>query len=186
MVGSLKRFYRGIPWILTLVVAGSLGAGPPGGVSPVKSIEILAEKDAVRPGELLRLAVKVTLAGEFHVNSHVPSAEYLIPTTFELVAPEGLVAGEWQFPKGKDRQFPFSDVPLNVYEGTFVIQGSLTAAPNSAPGKKEARGVLKYQACTSQRCFPPKKEEVVLLVRIVPPGTPVQPLHPEIFQPILP
>jgi hypothetical protein len=75
---------------------------------------------------------------------------------------------------------------LSIYEGTFVIHGALTAAEGAPPGQKEARGTLKYQACTSQRCYPPKKEEVAFVVRIVAPGTPVRSLHPEVFPPAAP
>ena len=186
MDGMLRRFSRGSPYLMAICLAASMGAAPTGGISPVKDIEILADKDGVRPGEALKLAVKVSLAGEFHVNSHVPSTEYLIPTTFELVAPEGLVTADWSFPKGQVRKFSFSDIPLSIYEGTFVIHGSLKATQNSAPGEKEARGTLKYQACTSQRCYPPRKVEASLLVRVVPPGTPVQSLHPELFKAVAP
>jgi len=186
MAGRLKHLVRGLPCLLGVCLAGSLGAGPAEGIKPVKSLELLADQDGVRSGESLRLAVKVSLDGEYHVNSHVPSEEFLIPTTFELSPPEGLASGAWEFPKGKSKKFPFSDTPLSIYDGTFIIQGSLKAAAGSSPGQKQVRGVLKYQACTSQRCFPPKKEEVTLVVQVVPPGAPVQHLHPEIFQPAVP
>ena len=186
MDSRLRRFSRGFPSLLGICLAVSLGAAPAGGISPVKGIEILAEKDGVRPGDILKLALRVSLASEFHVNSHVPSEEYLIPTTFELVAPEGLVASAWEFPKGQIKKFPFSDVPLSIYEGTFVIQGSVTAKEGLAPGQKEVRGTLQYQACTSQRCYPPKKQEVNLLIRVVSPGTPVRSQHPEVFTSVAP
>ncbi len=186
MDGMLKRSSLGFPGLAGVCLAAGLGAAPAGGINPVRGIEILAEKDGVRPGEALKLALKVSLAGEFHVNSHVPSAEYLIPTTFELLAPEGLVASAWEFPKGKTKKFPFSETPLSIYEGTFVIHGALAATEGAPPGQKEAHGTLKYQACTSQRCYPPKKEEVTFVIRIVSPGTPVRSLHPEIFPPAAP
>jgi thioredoxin:protein disulfide reductase len=186
MAGMLKRFCRGFLCILGICLTGGVGAPLPGEITPVKRIEILAEKDGVRIGESMRLAVRVSLAGEFHINSHVPSAEYLIPTTFELAVPEGLLSGDWEFPKGKTKKFSFSETPLSIYEGTFVIQGTVKATEHSQPGPRQARGVLKYQACTDQRCYPPKKQDVVLSMSVVPPGAPVHPLHPELFQPVVP
>ena len=181
MDAILKGLERRLPWLLAICLAGSLGAGQPGGVTPIKKLEFLAGQDGVQAGQQLQVAVRVSLAGDFHVNSHVPSTEYLIPTSFDLVAPEGFAAKTWDFPEGTNKRFPYSDVPLSVYEGTFVVRGSLKVAEGTAPGAKQARGMLKYQACTSQRCYPPKKEEVTLQFRVVPPGTADQPLHPELF-----
>jgi Disulphide bond corrector protein DsbC. len=186
MGGIVKGLDLKLPCFMAICLVGSLGAAPPEGVTPVKKLEFLAGEDGVLAGQTLRVALRVSLAGEFHVNSHVPSTEYLIPTTFDLVAPEGFTAQGWDFPEGKNKRFPYSDVPLSVYEGTFVIRGSLKIAEGTLPGGKQARGMLKYQACTSQRCYPPKKEEVTLEFRVVPPGTTVQPLHPEVFRPVAP
>jgi cytochrome c biogenesis DsbD-like protein len=187
-MGSIfKEASRGFLGILAICLIWVLGAASGGGdITPIKSIEMLAEKDGLKAGESMRLAVRVSLSGEFHINSHVPSEGYLIPTTFELAAPEGLITGDWEFPKGQNKKFPFSETPLSVYEGTFVIHGSVRAAGNTPSGAKQARGTLRYQACTTQRCYPPKKQEVILSIEVVPSGNPVKALHPELFQPALP
>jgi hypothetical protein len=168
---------------LALVMARLAGAQPslPGATAPVKKVEVLTDRDGVKAGGEIRVAVRVTLDREFHVNSHVPSAEYLIPTSLELTSFEGLSPGEWEFPKGEMRTFPFSQDALSVYEGTFVILGSLKAAEGTPAAEKQVKGFLRYQACTAQRCYPPKKEEFSFPVRVVTPNSPVQMIHPELF-----
>jgi DsbC/DsbD-like thiol-disulfide interchange protein len=177
----VSRFVSGAA--LFLAIAGPAGAqtSPQAAVSPLKKLEVLTDKDGVKAGGEIRLAVRVTLDREFHVNSHVPSAEFLIPTSLELTSLEGMVQGEWEFPKGEMRTFPFSQDPLSVYEGTFLILGSLKAPGETQPAEKQIKGFLRYQACTSQRCYPPKKEEFTFQVHIVAPDTPVQAIHPELF-----
>jgi cytochrome c biogenesis DsbD-like protein len=172
--------------LLAAALPGILGAAPPGGVAPVKKIESLAERDGVKPGESLRIAVKVSLDRAFHVNSHVPSAEYLIPTSLEVISLEGLGAGAWEFPPGETKTFPFSEVPLSVYEGSFLIRGVLSVPRDAPASLKQVRAVLKYQACTTERCYPPKKEEFVIPVKIVPPESSTQSLHPELFGGVTP
>jgi len=81
------------------------------------------------------------------------------------------------------RTFPFSQDALSVYEGTFVILGSLKAAGGTPAAEKQVKGFLRYQACTTQRCYPPKKEEFTFPVRVVAPDAPVQMLHSELFHP---
>ena len=72
-------------FILGAFLQGAVGSGPAVGVSPVKKVEVLPESDGLRPGGSMRLVIKVSLGREFHVNSHVPNAEYLIPTSVEVV-----------------------------------------------------------------------------------------------------
>ncbi|PYQ15030.1 MAG: hypothetical protein DMH00_00115 [Acidobacteria bacterium] len=169
-------------FILGAFLQGAVGSGPAVGVSPVKKVEVLPESDGLRPGGSMRLVIKVSLGREFHVNSHVPNAEYLIPTSVEVVALDGLQAGEWEYPEPQTKKFAFSEEPLSIYEGSFMIRGALIAPSETSPSQKQVRLALKYQACTAERCYPPKKEEVSLAVRVISRETPTKPLHPELFR----
>src|SRR3974377_653170 len=44
--------------------------------------------DAVRPGDSFKVAVTLQITPGYHVNAHVPSLDYLIPTTVTFVPPE--------------------------------------------------------------------------------------------------
>lgn len=182
----MKRHSRGFcaasAILLDVCLVGTLAAAVQGGVAPVKKLESLTEKDGVKPGESLKIAVRVTLDRSFHVNSHVPSAEYLIPTSLEILSADGLRPGEWEFPPGETRTFPFSETPLSVYEGSFLIRGVLSVPQDTPPSQKEIRASLRYQACTTERCYPPRKEEFVIPVKVVSADSSTQPLHPEIFR----
>ena len=164
-----------------LLLALTAGGAAPQPAQPLKGAEVLPESDALRPGEALRFAVRVTLSEGYHVNSHTPSEEYLIPTTLEFLALDGLDAGGLDFPEGAKRKFTFSETELSVYEGSFLIRGSLKAPPDAAPAERRVRLALRYQACTAQRCYPPKKEEIAFPVRIAAKGTPLRSLHPDLF-----
>ena len=176
--GSCAALARGL---LGALLVFSHGAPAPGTPLPWKRIEMMAERDGLHAGESMGVGVKASLARGFHVNSHLPSAEYLIPTSVEILSLDGLQSGDWKYPEGETKRFPFSEEPLKVYEGTFLIHGTLTAPADAPPSPRQVRVALRYQACTAERCYPPKKEEVILNVRVVSAESATRPLHPELF-----
>ena len=88
-----------------------------------------------------------------HINSHTPSDEYLIPTTFSILDGAGVHLDAATYPPGTTFTLPADPtVKLNVYTGEFVIQARIAAAA----GNRLIRGKLRYQACDNNACMPPK------------------------------
>jgi thiol:disulfide interchange protein DsbD len=98
------------------------------------------------------LEVKARLAPGWHVNSHKPSEDYLIPTAVSLDATPALTAGDARYPEGRLVKFSFSDKPLSVYEESFVVEVPVTwtgGPPEALSGKVE------FQACNDKQCLAP-------------------------------
>jgi thiol:disulfide interchange protein DsbD len=98
------------------------------------------------------LRVTARLAEGWHVNSHTPSEDYLIPTTVALDAGGGVTAGEARYPEGQPVKFSFSDKPLSVYQRAFEITVPLTwqgAPPEALSGR------IDFQACNDKQCLAP-------------------------------
>ena len=148
---------------------------------PLRRADVLCDRNGVSPGETLSLAVRITLNREFHVNSHVPSREYLIPTRLETDPSGEWEFGEWVYPEGETRKFPFSEEPLQVYEGTFLIRGTLRLSPEAEVGPRHLILRLRYQSCTREKCLPPMVEEIPLDLKVVAAGKAGPRLHPDIF-----
>ncbi len=94
-----------------------------------------------------------------HINSHKPHTEDLIPTTLKVPEESGVRLMDAKFPEGKD--FAFAVDPkekLSVYTGNFTIRTELMAAP----GEHLVEGSLRYQACNSEQCLPPRTIPVVV------------------------
>lgn len=109
----------------------------------------------------------------FHINSHTPKSEFLIPTNLKMDLPTDIILGKIEYPAGKDLSFPFSpDEKLNVYSGDFAIRVAVHPLHAVQPGKYVMHGVLRYQACDNAQCFPPKTLPVSFDVKVVkePPG----------------
>ncbi len=149
-----------------LLLAAAAPAPPSKTPTPLRKLVATVEDDPLPAGKTGRIVVTVTLAPEFHLNSHMPSQEYLIATSIETAAADGMEVGGWKYPEGESRRFAFSEEPIQVYEGTFRVEGTIKAPATLSPSRRDLRLLLKYQACTTDRCYPPKKEPITLSVRV--------------------
>ena len=102
----------------------------------------------------------VTIAPGWHINAHEPHDEFLIPTTLELVPPQGQSAGAVSWPVPVERTLAFSpNKPLLLYEGTVKLSAPLTGT--ATPGGAPLRARLRFQACDDTTCLPPRTLELV-------------------------
>jgi thiol:disulfide interchange protein DsbD len=148
----VRRLLPALAFILALAQAGARNMKAAPSPSPEKLIQVEAAlAPAAEPGKG-RLLLSGRIAEGWHVNSHTPSEDYLIPTSVSL-DPEPLVeVGQARYPDGKLRKFAFSDQPLSVYEDRFSIEIPLAWTGGSRP---ELRGKLDFQACNDKQCLAP-------------------------------
>jgi len=93
------------------------------------------------------------VADGLHINSHAPREKSLIPTNLAVAEVKGLNVTGVDFPPGVDYSFAFDPKEkLSVYTGDFVLHAHLTAPA----GQYLLQGLLRYQACNSNSCYPPK------------------------------
>lgn len=122
-------------------------------------------KIQARRGGLVSVPVSVGLQPGYHVNSHTPSEDYLIP--LRLTWDESLLkAQQTTYPKPEFRKYSFSEKPLAVYTGAFEIQTRFEV-PSTAPlGMAVISGKLRYQACNDSMCLPPRTVEIKIPVEV--------------------
>jgi hypothetical protein len=111
------------------------------------------------------LVVELVIGPRWHVNSHLPSESYLIPTNAVLTASKGNLSVV-RYPKDVERRFEFSEKPLRVYEGTVRLEATLDL-PAGSRGELQVGGELSYQACDERRCFAPAKIPLRATISIV-------------------
>jgi hypothetical protein len=96
----------------------------------------------------------------FHVNSNHPSEDYLIPLKLTWTSLGALEGGAVTYPPPTMEKYEFADKPLSVFSGAFSLTVSFKVGANAPPGPGVATGKLRYQACNSNTCFPPKSADV--------------------------
>ena len=112
-----------------------------------------AEPQTVAANKPATLELRFQVIIGYHVNSHTPKSEFLIPTVVTLQPAAGVKAGELQYPHGMPYSFATDpNTKLDVYAGTFTVKVPVVASA----GQHAVDATLKYQACDNASCFPPK------------------------------
>jgi hypothetical protein len=148
-----------------LVILGACGAQEIrlGDARPVarQHVAVLTDAVEVKAGREQVVELRFRVQDGYHINSHTPKDGLLIPTELRLeAAPTLAVKGE-AYPAGAAFRLAIGDGEvLDVYQGEFRVQVRVVAAP----GSSTLTGSLKYQACDSSACFPPRVLPVVVAV----------------------
>lgn len=127
---------------------------------------LLAQNDVLRVapsgpvggkrGEPVTIKTSLQLGEGYHLNSHKPEDPYLIP--LRLVWDDKTVETvSVAFPDPKHEKYAFSEKPLSVFTGDFVITS--TVKPKNS-GFTVLTGKLRYQACNHNACLPPKTIDI--------------------------
>ncbi|HMK39010.1 MAG TPA: protein-disulfide reductase DsbD domain-containing protein [Bacteroidota bacterium] len=147
------------------------------------SVTARLSHDGVHGGSYVRAALVVSVRKGWHINSASPSDENLIATSAAFSPPAGLAVGEVRYPRGVTRTFPFSESPLDVYEGTVVIFLKITASGEVKPGTYALPVEISYQACNNDVCFAPATATVVIPVHVLAPDVTPVPRDTGLFGP---
>jgi cytochrome c biogenesis DsbD-like protein len=114
---------------------------------------LFPEQVTVPAGKPSPVALHFRIAPGFHVNSHTPKEEFLIPTTLSVPDDSGVRLESASYPDGVDFTLPLDpSTKLSVYTGEFTINTRLVALR----GNHLVRASLHYQACDKNACMPPK------------------------------
>src|SRR5258708_26572088 len=120
---------------LRLALAGALLASPLAGAllaqrignldapapKPKSFIVYAAEPQNVPAGKRSVLELHFRVVDGFHVNSHTPKSELLIPTQITLQPAAGVKAEAVEYPAGTPYRFSFDPTDkLDVYSGPFT------------------------------------------------------------------
>jgi uncharacterized protein YcnI len=133
-------------------------------------------------GKDFQVAVVVEIAKGFHMNSHKPSDQYLIPTTVTAQLPAGFQLRDTIYPDGRLEKFSFSpSKPLDVYTGTVTFRLRLAAGADAALGATTIPITLRYQACNDTMCLQPVKVPFEVKLVVAGSGAKSRAVHPEVF-----
>jgi cytochrome c biogenesis DsbD-like protein len=111
------------------------------------------EQVTVPAGKAAAVTLHFRVAPGFHINSHKPREEALVPTTFSIPSSSAVRLEEASYPEGTDFVQPLDPgTTLSVYSGEFSIAARLVAPR----GNHLVEASLHYQACDKSACYPPK------------------------------
>jgi hypothetical protein len=112
-----------------------------------------SEQLSVAAGKKSVLELHFRVLDGFHVNSHMPKSELLIPTQVALEPAAGVKVSPVEYPAGTAYSFSFNPAEkLDVYSGAFTVKLPVVAEA----GEHVVDGSLRYQACDTAACYPPR------------------------------
>ena len=117
-------------------------------------------------GAAVEVKIPVTVDAGFHVNSDHPSEDYLIPLKLSWTSLGALEGGGVVYPPAKSEKYEFADKPLSVFSGAFTLTANFKVSAKAPSGPGVATGKLRYQACSSNTCFPPKTVDVSVTYQV--------------------
>jgi hypothetical protein len=159
------RLLRSLSAGLLIALPGALVAQQVGtldapAVKPKSYVVYGAEPQNVAAGKRSVLELHFRVLDGYHVNSHTPKSELLIPTRIELQPSAGVKADAVEYPSGTSYSFSFDPTEkLDVYTGSFTVKLPVVAEA----GAHTVDGTLRYQACDHAACYPPKSLSVQVI-----------------------
>ncbi len=116
-------------------------------------VELLSDNVQVIAGAPQVVQLWFRVEEGFHINSHTPKDQLMIPTRLQLDSAGGVKVIDEQYPAGASFQLKMgSGELLSVYQGRFSVSVRLVAPK----GESTLNGVLHYQACGDASCYPPQ------------------------------
>jgi hypothetical protein len=121
-----------------------------------------APKVAGKRGAEIEAKIPLVVDQGFHVNSNAPTDPSLIPLTVTWKSTGALEGGKMTFPKPSFEKYAGLEKPISVFTGNFEVMAHFKVAANAPAGPGVAVGQVRYQACNSNTCFPPKTAEITI------------------------
>jgi len=144
-------------------------------------IEVFSSLEKVYKNSEVKFAIKADVDEGWHINSNKPNEDFLIPSGIELLTDVGFEIISTKYPEAKELEFGFSDKPVSVFEGEFLI-GAIIRVPSDIEfGDYELTIKFGYQACNDMTCMPPNTVEQKIQISVVDIGTASIEQNSEIF-----
>jgi Disulphide bond corrector protein DsbC len=104
-------------------------------------------------GNTAELLVAVRIAGTYYLHAEADHGGTFTPLKIEATLPPGVeFVGDWSFPA------PTKERGIEVYRTSVLLKRALKIT--SATADSKVTGVLRYQACYDELCWPPGKLEL--------------------------
>ena len=144
------------------VAAQQIQLGPSTQPRGKDHVALLSDAIDVPAGKPQTVELRFRVEPGFHINSHTPKDELLIPTVLTLAEADGVHIAGAEYPAGVSYRLPLgAGETLDVYQNEFRVAVRVVVPR----GATTLTGTLRYQACDNAACFPPRSLAVKVAVR---------------------
>jgi hypothetical protein len=157
-----RSVFAGVALVLPLIAAAQIQLGELDRTTEAKKqhVELLTDSLQLTANKPQDVELRFRVESGFHINSHKPKDELLIPTELKLDSGSFRIANE-QYPPGSRFHLQVGNgEDLDVYQGEFRVALRIEAPR----GDSTLSGSLRYQACDNAACFPARTLPVKIAV----------------------
>ncbi len=133
----------------------------------------------VQPGGEIKIALKLKVDEGWHINSAKPNEKDLIASKLSVEKPFEIL--KVKYPKAKDVKFSFSEIPVSVYEGEFIVAALVKVPDTLSTGKHNLKVTFSYQACNNASCLPPNDFTAEIPINVVGKNEAVNEINADVF-----
>ena len=119
----------------------------------------------IPPGGATRLALRLTMMDGWHINSHSPRAEHLVPTSAGLEDSRAVLT-DVTYQEGRLVKLDASPEPLSIFEGTAWIGATLQIQAGTSRGPVEVDLRVRLQPCSGTECSAPATVSLPLRIEV--------------------
>src|ERR1035437_5288391 len=151
---------------------------------PINLVKIKAYQsfDKVTSSTEFKIAVKINIDPQWHINSNKPYEDFLIPSVLSIDTSMGFRLFKIKYPNSEDRKLAFSDKPLSVFEKEFYIGALVMSPAKLKPGTYKLAVTFDYQSCNDKTCLPPNSVSDTLTFEVAGNRTAVKEINQDVFK----
>lgn len=127
------------------------------------------EPPVAAAGRAVQVHLTLTVDAGWHVNTHAPTQDYLVPTQLGSTRSSAIRLGPVVYPKPVVRRVSFVSETLQLWEGSTSMLASGTVPQDTPPGEAQAVLELTYQACSATACLPPETHRLPVPIQVQAP-----------------
>lgn len=148
----------------------------------IVQVEAYLSHERIRPTDDFQIAFVVNIKKGYHINSHTPLDDFLVPTVVDFDKKEGIIFGPASYPEPLLTSFSPSTHEVSAYEGRVVMLAKGRLSADIPLGTARISGRLTYQACDAQSCLMPDSAAFDLPLQVVGPGEATKMVNTNIFE----
>lgn len=179
--GTSTRCIAALAIMLFIAASGSFAQALFPAAEDLVSVKAIASFSKFHPGSTGHVAVTAEIAEGWHINSDKPRDEFLIPTTLEVTAPEGIEIERILYPEPFLEKLAISDGLMSLYHGRVTFGARLRIASSTPPGSYTVTATLSYQGCNNMTCIAPASVSTEVAIVVGRLDETVEMIQPEIF-----
>jgi thiol:disulfide interchange protein DsbD len=143
-------------------------------------VDVVHSQDRYESGASHALLFRLSIADKWYIHGPGKDGD-MIPTEFIFAEESRIRIKDLVFPMTENKKFDYLSETVALFSGEVLVKGILVIPQDLSQGEHVLKGKISYQACSASSCLPPGTLPLSITVRVVPPGSVVNPINEQTF-----